>query len=77
MSVVSSNSLFTRNCNRAIARHVSTDTIFALFSGRSPVAIAVSGRRAAEAITALGGKLPEPRRTALDDRGQPAAINAV
>jgi len=46
----------------------STPTIFALSSGRPPAAIAVvrvSGPRAAEAITALGGKLPEPRRAAL------------
>jgi tRNA modification GTPase len=49
---------------------VSTDTptIFALSSGRPPAAIAVvrvSGPRAADALTALGGKLPEPRRAAL------------
>jgi tRNA modification GTPase len=49
---------------------VSTDTptIFALSSGRPPAAIAVvrvSGPRAGDAITALGGKLPEPRRAAL------------
>jgi tRNA modification GTPase len=47
---------------------VSTDTIFALSSGRLPAAIAVvrvSGPRAADALTALGGKLPEPRRAAL------------
>src|SRR3982751_4510944 len=46
----------------------STPTIFALSTGRPPAAIAVvrvSGPRAAEAITALGGKLPEPRRAAL------------
>jgi tRNA modification GTPase len=46
----------------------SADTIFALSSGRPPAAIAVvrvSGPRAAEAIIALGGKLPEPRRAAL------------
>src|SRR3954447_2893756 len=46
----------------------STPTIFALSSGRPPAAIAVvrvSAPRAAEAITALGGKLPEPRRAAL------------
>lgn len=43
-------------------------TIFALSSGRPPAAIAVvrlSGPRAAEALTALGGKLPEPRKAAL------------
>jgi tRNA modification GTPase len=46
----------------------TTDTIFALSSGRPPAAIAVvrvSGPRARDAITALGGKLPEPRRAAL------------
>jgi tRNA modification GTPase len=44
------------------------DTIFALSSGRPPAAVAVvriSGPRAADAITALGGKLPEPRRAVL------------
>ena len=43
-------------------------TIFALSSGRPPAAIAVvrvSGPRAGDAITGLGGKLPEPRRAAL------------
>jgi len=43
-------------------------TIFALSSGRLPAAIAVvrvSGPRAADALTALGGKLPEPRRASL------------
>ena len=45
-----------------------TSTIFALSSGRPPAAIAVvrvSGPRAADAITALGGKRPEPRRAAV------------
>src|SRR5256885_17055296 len=45
-----------------------TPTIFALSSGRPPAAIAVarvSGARAADAIPALGAKLPEPRRAAL------------
>ncbi len=44
------------------------DTIFALSSGRPPAAIAViriSGPRAGEALTALGVKVPEPRRAAL------------
>jgi tRNA modification GTPase len=43
-------------------------TIFALSSGRPPAAIAVvrvSGSRAGDALTALCGKLPEPRRAAL------------
>ena len=45
-----------------------TDTIFALSSGRPPAAIAVvriSGPRAGDALTALRGKLPEPRKAAL------------
>jgi tRNA modification GTPase len=44
------------------------DTIFALSSGRPPVAIAViriSGPRAAAALTALGVKIPEPRKAGL------------
>jgi tRNA modification GTPase len=43
-------------------------TIFALSSGRPPAAIAVvrlSGPRAGDALTALAGRLPEPRRAAL------------
>jgi len=47
---------------------MTTDTIFALSSGRPPAAIAVvrvSGPHAADALTVLGGKLPEPRRAAL------------
>ncbi len=44
------------------------DTIYALSSGRPPVAIAVvriSGPRAGEALKALTGKLPEPRQAAF------------
>jgi tRNA modification GTPase len=44
------------------------DTIFALSSGRGPAAIAVvriSGPRAGGALTALGCKIPEPRRAGL------------
>src|SRR6478736_6754195 len=44
------------------------DTIFALSSGRPPAAIAVvriSGPRAGDALTALAGRLPEPRKAAL------------
>jgi tRNA modification GTPase len=44
------------------------ETIFALSSGRVPAAIAVvrvSGPQARAALTALGGKLPEPRKAAL------------
>jgi tRNA modification GTPase len=44
------------------------DTIFALSSGRPPAAIAVvrlSGPRAGDALKALAGKTPEPRKAAL------------
>jgi tRNA modification GTPase len=44
------------------------DTIYALSSGRLPAAIAVvriSGPRAGDALTALAGRLPEPRRAML------------
>ena len=44
---------------------MSTDTIFALSSGRLPAAIAVvrvSGPQAGTALTTLGAKLPEPRK---------------
>jgi tRNA modification GTPase len=44
------------------------DTIFALSSGRPPAAIAVvrvSGSRAKDAIMALAGRMPEPRRATL------------
>jgi tRNA modification GTPase len=44
------------------------DTIFALSSGRPPAAIAViriSGPRAGNALKALMGRVPEPRRAAL------------
>jgi len=44
------------------------DTIFALSSGRGPAAIAVirmSGPRAGAALTALGVKIPEPRKAAF------------
>src|SRR5579872_1910464 len=43
----------------------TNDTIFALSSGRPPAAIAVvriSGPRAGEALKALTGKIPEPRK---------------
>src|SRR6266498_2991476 len=46
----------------------SRETIFALSSGRVPAAIAVvrvSGPQARAALTALGEKLPEPRKAAL------------
>ena len=44
------------------------DTIFALSSGRPPAAIAVvrvSGPRAGDAVVALAGRLPVPRRAML------------
>src|SRR2546421_5225164 len=47
---------------------MTTDTIFALSSGRPPAAIAVvriSGPRARDALQALTGRVPEPRRAAL------------
>jgi tRNA modification GTPase len=47
---------------------MTSDTIFALSSGRPPAAIAViriSGPRARHALQALTGRLPEPRRAAL------------
>lgn len=53
------------------------DTIFALSSGAPPAAIAVvriSGPRAGDALQALAGRLPQPRRTAYlrlsDSRGE-------
>jgi len=48
--------------------NASSDTIFALSSGRPPAAIAVvrvSGPQAGAALEALIGKIPEPRRAAL------------
>jgi tRNA modification GTPase len=52
------------------------DTIFALSSGRPPAAIAVvriSGPRAGAALTALGVKLPEPRKAGLARVRDPAS----
>src|SRR3979409_2472213 len=51
------------------------DTIFALSSGRPPAAIAVvrvSGPRAGKALTALAGRLPEPRPDRLARLRDPA-----
>ena len=48
--------------------NVARDTIFALSSGRPPAAIAVvriSGPRAGEALKALMGRIPDPRKAAL------------
>src|SRR3954462_7140871 len=56
------------------------DTIFALSSGRPPAAIAVvrmSGPRAGDALKALGGKLPEPRKAALARVRDPATGEVV
>jgi tRNA modification GTPase len=51
------------------------DTIFALSSGRPPVAVAVirvSGPRARAALETMAGRVPEPRRAGLARlRGQP------
>src|SRR5581483_4869045 len=57
---------------------MSTDrpTIFALSSGRPPAAIAVvrvSGPRAGDALKALIGRLPEPRKAALARVRDPAS----
>jgi tRNA modification GTPase len=52
------------------------DTIFALSSGRPPAAIAVvriSGPRAGDALKALTGKVPEPRKAALARVRDPAS----
>ena len=53
---------------------MSTDTIFALSSGRLPAAIAVvrvSGPQAGAALAALGGKLPESRKAVFRRLRQP------
>jgi tRNA modification GTPase len=52
------------------------DTIFALSSGRPPAAIAVvriSGPRAGAALTALGVKIPQPRKAGLGRVRDPAS----
>jgi tRNA modification GTPase len=54
----------------------SPDTIFALSSGRPPAAIAVvrvSGPQAGQALRALIGRVPEPRRAALARVRDPAS----
>ena len=54
----------------------SGDTIYALSSGRPPAAIAVvrmSGPRAGDALKALTGRLPEPRKAALVRVRDPAS----
>lgn len=55
---------------------MSGDTIFALSSGRPPAAIAVvriSGPAAFDALAALGGTLPSPRRACLRVLRDPAS----
>ena len=52
------------------------DTIFALSSGRPPAAIGVvrvSGPRAGDALKALAGKIPEPRKAAFVRLRDPAS----
>jgi tRNA modification GTPase len=52
------------------------DTIYALSSGRPPVAVAVirvSGPRARDALRMLAGKLPEPRQAAFARLRDPAS----
>jgi tRNA modification GTPase len=56
------------------------DTIFALSSGRPPAAIGVvriSGPRAGEALQALAGKIPEPRKAAFARIRDPATGEIV
>ena len=59
---------------------VSADTIFALSSGRPPVAIAVvriSGPRAGVALEKLIGRVPEPRKAALARVRDPATGDVI
>jgi tRNA modification GTPase len=56
------------------------DTIYALSSGRPPAAIAViriSGPRAGDALKALSGKVPEPRKAVLARVRDPASGEAI
>jgi tRNA modification GTPase len=56
------------------------DTIFALSSGRPPAAIAVvriSGSRAGDALKALAGRIPEPRKAALARVRDPASGEVI
>src|SRR5690242_20290429 len=58
----------------------STDTIFALSSGRPPAAIAVvrvSGPQAGAALEALIGKIPAPRHAALARVRNPASGETI
>jgi tRNA modification GTPase len=60
--------------------HQPNDTIFALSSGRPPAAIAVvriSGPRARDALEALIGRVPEPRKALLARVRDPATGDAI
>jgi tRNA modification GTPase len=60
---------------RSIVLSTTSDTIFALSSGRPPAAIAVvrvSGPHAANALMALAGKIPQPRQAMLARLRDPA-----
>ena len=60
--------------------NATNDTIFALSSGRPPVAIAViriSGPRSGAALEALIGRIPEPRKAALANVRDPATGEAI
>ena len=55
-------------------------TIYALSSGAPPAALAIiriSGPDAGVALTALAGKLPEPRRASLRNLGDPASTDIL
>jgi tRNA modification GTPase len=58
----------------------SSDTIFALSSGRPPAAIAVvrvSGPQAGNAVRALAGRLPKPRQAMLARVRDPASDDTI
>ncbi len=60
--------------------NATNDTIFALSSGRPPVAIAViriSGPRSGAALEALIGRIPEPRKAALANVRDPTTGEAI
>src|ERR1700683_3019752 len=63
-------------------RHVKNNrsTIFALSSGRPPAAIAVvrvSGPQAGAALTALIGRVPEPRKATLTRVREPGSGEVI
>jgi tRNA modification GTPase len=58
----------------------ATDTIFALSSGQPPAAVAVvriSGPRSRQALEAMIGRVPEPRRAALARVRDPASGEGI